>query len=105
MHADGACNRAGLHHSEPPKGSLMNKRARVQFILVAAAAPWTLLAANAQAQETLRIGVNGVMSGEAASWGLVNKYCAETTADLVNAKGGIDIGGKKYRIEIVALDD
>ena len=59
----------------------------------------------AQAQDVLKIGVNGVMSGEAASWGLVNKYCAETTADLYNAKGGVEIGGKKYKIEIVALDD
>src|SRR2546427_6380652 len=48
---------------------------------------------------------SGVMSGEAASWGLVNKYCAETTADMYNAKGGVDIGGKKYKIEILALDD
>lgn len=64
-----------------------------------------LLAGAAHAQEVLKIGVNGVMSGEAASWGLVNKYCAETTADLYNAKGGVEIGGKKYKLEIVALDD
>jgi branched-chain amino acid transport system substrate-binding protein len=83
----------------------MNKRHHLRFTLIALAAPWALLAAPAQAQEVLKIGVNGVMSGEAASWGLVNKYCAETTADLYNAKGGVDIGGKKYKLEIVALDD
>jgi branched-chain amino acid transport system substrate-binding protein len=60
---------------------------------------------NAHAQDILKIGVNGVMSGEAASWGLVNKYCAETTANMYNAKGGVDIGGKKYKLEIVSLDD
>jgi len=83
----------------------MNKRTRLHLALLAAAVPWSLVGAGAQAQEVLRIGVNGVMSGEAASWGLVNKYCAETTADMFNAKGGVDIGGKKYRLEIVALDD
>lgn len=57
------------------------------------------------AQPVLKIGVNGVMSGPAASWGLVNKYSAETTAAMINAKGGWDIGGTKYKIEIVALDD
>jgi branched-chain amino acid transport system substrate-binding protein len=36
------------------------------------------------AQEVLKIGVLGVMSGLAASWGLVNKYCAETSAQLYN---------------------
>jgi len=56
-------------------------------------------------EAVLKIGVDGVMSGAAASWGLVNKYCAETTADMYNAKGGIDIGGKKYKIQVVALDD
>jgi len=83
----------------------MNKRTRLRLALVAAAVPWALLGASVQAQEVLKIGVNGVMSGEAASWGLVNKYCAETTADMYNAKGGVDIGGKKYKIEILALDD
>lgn len=82
----------------------MNKRSMIRAGLLAALSPWLMLGA-AHAQETLKIGVNGVMSGEAASWGLVNKFCAETTADMYNAKGGVDIGGKKYKIEVVALDD
>jgi branched-chain amino acid transport system substrate-binding protein len=57
------------------------------------------------AQDVLKIGVLGVMSGPAASWGLVNKYCAQTSAELYNEQGGFEIGGKKYKIEIVAIDD
>jgi branched-chain amino acid transport system substrate-binding protein len=83
----------------------MNQRNRLRLTLVALSMPWALLHTSAQAQEVLKIGVNGVMSGEAASWGLVNKYCAETTADMYNAKGGVEIGGKKYKIQISALDD
>ena len=41
-----------------------------------------LAAAPTAAAETLTIGVLGVMSGPAASWGLVNKYCAEVTAKM-----------------------
>jgi branched-chain amino acid transport system substrate-binding protein len=59
----------------------------------------------AAAESVLKIGVLGVMSGPAASWGLTNKYCAEATANMYNAKGGVDIGGEKYKIEIVAVDD
>jgi branched-chain amino acid transport system substrate-binding protein len=59
----------------------------------------------AYADTVLKIGVLGVMSGPAASWGLVNKYCAETSALMWNAKGGVDIGGEKYKIEIVSIDD
>lgn len=56
-------------------------------------------------QPVLRIGVNGVMSGPAASWGLVNQYSAETTAAMINAEGGWQIGDQQYLIEIVTLDD
>src|ERR687883_339656 len=59
----------------------------------------------ARAENVLKVGVLGVMSGPAASWGLVNKYCAQTTAKLYNEKGGVDIGGAKYKIEIVPIDD
>lgn len=57
------------------------------------------------ADKTLKIGVLGVMSGPAASWGLVNRYCAETTANMINEGGGIEIGGETYDIEIVSIDD
>ena len=45
-----------------------------------AALALVLAAGPAQAAGTLKIGVLGVMSGPAASWGLVNRYCAEVTA-------------------------
>jgi branched-chain amino acid transport system substrate-binding protein len=52
----------------------------------------------AAAEGVLKVGVLGVMSGPAASWGLTNRYCAEATANMYNAKGGVDIGGEKYKI-------
>jgi branched-chain amino acid transport system substrate-binding protein len=64
-------------------------------------APGAAFAAN----KTLKIGVLGVMSGPAASWGLVNRYCAEARAKMINAAGGVEIGGEKYDIEIVSIDD
>lgn len=60
---------------------------------------------SAAAEGVLKIGVLGVMSGPAASWGLTNKYCAEATANMYNAQGGVEIDGEKYKIEIVAVDD
>jgi branched-chain amino acid transport system substrate-binding protein len=63
------------------------------------------LAGPAGAENVLKIGVLGVMSGPAASWGLVNKYCAEATAQMYNDQGGVDIGGDKYKIQIVSIDD
>jgi ABC-type branched-subunit amino acid transport system substrate-binding protein len=54
---------------------------------------------------TLRVGVLGVMSGPAAPWGLVNRQCAEITAEMYNDGGGIDIGGERFKIEVVCIDD
>src|SRR5918993_4142466 len=61
--------------------------------------------AAATGAKVLKIGVLGVMRGPAASWGLVNRYCAETTAEMHNEQGGVEIGGERYRIEIVSMDD
>jgi branched-chain amino acid transport system substrate-binding protein len=55
--------------------------------------------------ETLKVGVLGVMSGPAASWGLVNRYSAEARAKMINEAGGFQIGDKTYDIEIVSIDD
>jgi branched-chain amino acid transport system substrate-binding protein len=64
------------------------------------------LPGGAQAQEkVLKIGQLGVMSGPAASWGLVNRYTAEAQAQMINEEGGVEIGGETYRIEIVSVDD
>ena len=76
------------------------------FLTVGAAALGLAVPVNhVKADDVLKIGVLGVMSGPAASWGLVNKYCAETTAAMYNDAGGVDIGGKKYKIQIVSIDD
>lgn len=56
-------------------------------------------------QKTLTIGQIGVMSGPAASWGSVNRYCALATAEMKNEAGGVKIGPDTYRIEIASVDD
>ena len=54
---------------------------------------------------TIKIGVLGVMSGPAASWGLVNRYCTEVTAKMYNDMGGFEIDGENYMIEVISIDD
>ncbi|WP_282605299.1 ABC transporter substrate-binding protein [Pelagibius sp. Alg239-R121] len=79
----------------------MTAIAAVSALALTAGSGFSAMAANKE----LKIGVLGVMSGPAASWGLVNRYCAETTANMINAAGGIDIGGETYDIKIVSIDD
>ena len=63
-----------------------------------------VLAAPAFAQEVVKIGYSGPLSGGAALYG---KNCLDgmqMAASEINA-AGLEVGGKKYKIEIVALDD
>ena len=87
---------------------VMSKRAWLKISLGAVALgvlSFSLSPPTMAATKTLKIGVLGVMSGAAASWGLVNRYCAETSAKMINDKGGFPIGDDKYMIEIISIDD
>ncbi|CAN5304202.1 ABC transporter substrate-binding protein [soil metagenome] len=57
------------------------------------------------AQETLKIGAVVTLSGAGAAWGQAMKNAAEVAADKVNATGGLEVGGKKYKVVVVPYDD
>src|SRR3954462_2559169 len=63
------------------------------------------LAGGASAQETVNIGYTGPLSGGAALYGKNTLVGLEMAAKEINDAGGFDVGGKKYKFNIVALDD
>ncbi|MDP8918276.1 MAG: ABC transporter substrate-binding protein [Pseudomonadota bacterium] len=76
--------------------------------LVQAASAITLAAtvtSVASAQETVNIGYTGPLSGGAALYGKNTLVGLEMAAKEINDAGGFDVGGKKYKFNIVALDD
>lgn len=82
------------------------RRARAGGDRPARARPPRIAALSApSADPVLKIGVLGTMSGPAAPWGLVSKHCAEATAEMYNEAGGVEIGGERYRVQIVSVDD
>jgi branched-chain amino acid transport system substrate-binding protein len=62
-------------------------------------------ASPASPPEILKIGLIMPLSGGGAPWGLAIRAGAEMYADDINSSGGIDVGGKKYTVKIVAEDD
>ncbi|MFC3338858.1 ABC transporter substrate-binding protein [Paracandidimonas soli] len=60
-----------------------------------------------QAQETgdLKIGALVTLSGAGAAWGQGMKNAAELAALQVNKDGGLEVGGKRYKVSVVAYDD
>lgn len=56
-------------------------------------------------EKILKIGVVGAMSGPYGLWGLVSKHAAQATASMYNDRGGVEIDGEFYRIQVIAVDD
>jgi branched-chain amino acid transport system substrate-binding protein len=75
----------------------------IQFGAIAAAA--ALAAGAAGAQEVVKIGHVGPVSGAQAHYGKDNENGARMAVDDLNAKGGVMIGSKKVKFELVAEDD
>lgn len=72
---------------------------------VAAAALVSVIGLAAQAEETLKIGVIAPLTGAGAAWGTAAKVAAEIVGDAANAQGGLDVGGTKHMVEVIAYDD
>ena len=60
---------------------------------------------HAATADTLKIGVLATLSGAGTAWGMSMQGAAELAAEDVNSKGGLEVGGKKYTIEVVSYDD
>ncbi|HSB06118.1 MAG TPA: amino acid ABC transporter substrate-binding protein [Thermodesulfobacteriota bacterium] len=80
----------------------------VIFVLIAFVITVFTFAGSGQAQEKrdfFKVGVVTSLSGELAFGGSVTKRGYDLWEDAVNAQGGIDIGGKKYKVKLVYADD
>ena len=82
----------------------MTFNSSLKQIALAVAATATLAGAPALAQEVVKIGYSGPLSGGAALYGKNVLDGMQMAAGEVNA-AGFEVAGKKYKLEIVALDD
>src|SRR5258708_22855430 len=56
------------------------------------------------AADVIKFGISTPLSGPAAPWGIPHKQATEMIFEEINAQGGLDVGGKKYKLEVVAYD-
>ena len=64
-----------------------------------------LVAGQTFAADTLKLAITGPFSGGSAPMGTSMRDGAKLAIGEINAAGGIDVGGKKMKIEIVERDD
>ncbi|MFI5399787.1 MAG: ABC transporter substrate-binding protein [SAR324 cluster bacterium] len=55
--------------------------------------------------ETLKIGVVSALSGPGSEWGLAQDGGIKIAALEANEKGGLKVGDKTYKIEVISYDD
>jgi len=58
-----------------------------------------------QAQETLKIGGVGPLSGGGTAWGLAAQRGMEIAIEEINAAGGVKAEAKTYKLQLVMYDD
>jgi len=78
------------------KGTLITLMSVIGFVWAAAVTAQT---------DTLKIGVVSALSGPGSEWGLAQDGSAKIVAMEVNAKGGLKVGNKTYKIEVISYDD
>jgi branched-chain amino acid transport system substrate-binding protein len=79
-------------------------KASFKQLSTAVAVGLALASGSAMAQDVVKIGFSGPLSGGAALYGKNVLDGMTMAANEINAEG-LTIGGKKYKLEIVALDD
>jgi len=55
--------------------------------------------------DTIKIGINAPLTGDIPKVGEGTKYSAEMWLEDINAAGGLDVGGKKYDVELIIEDN
>lgn len=74
-------------------------------IAVLAAALACIAPHPSRAQEELKIGGIGPLSGGGTAWGLALNRGSQMAVDEINAGGGLKVGDKTYKLKLVMLDD
>ena len=75
------------------------------FLKVALLSTACALSSYSASAQTLKLGVLATLSGAGTAWGVAMQGAAELAAEDVNSKGGLEVAGKKYKVEVVAYDD
>ena len=77
---------------------------RLSLALSVAAIGWAAQAQTASADDVIRFGAPLPLTGPLAPEGIKQQQGYDLWAEQANKAGGISVGGKKYKVEIVYAD-
>jgi branched-chain amino acid transport system substrate-binding protein len=74
-------------------------------IIICIAVVMAFYACGPKGPETIKIGINAPITGDIPKVGEGTKYAAEMWLEDINAAGGLQVGDKKYKVELVIEDN
>ena len=97
---------ADLREHLRQKGMSMKAKAeRIKLFVIIGTLVSALIAAPAVAQDVVKIGAIYSLTGPAAGVAILQKNATELAVKEVNDTGGINVAGKKMKLEVVFGDD
>lgn len=82
----------------------MKRQALLAATLCAVACCFILPSCRSERKTPIKVGINAPITGDIPKVGEGTKYTAELWQEEVNKDGGIEVGGKKYPVELVIED-
>ncbi len=83
----------------------MNKKLFTVSIILCFVAGLVLFACGPKEPESIKIGINAPLTGDIPKVGEGTKFAAQMWLQDINAAGGIQVGDKKYKVELVIEDN
>ena len=83
----------------------MNKRYLLLILSLILVGTFLISACSQAAQPAIVIGVNAPLTGDIPKVGEGSKFAAEMWLEDINAAGGLEVGGKKYPVELLIEDN
>ena len=83
----------------------MKKGVFLSGVIFCVAVAVAFYACGPKGPETIKIGINAPITGDIPKVGEGTKYAAEMWLEDINAAGGLEVGGKKFKVELVIEDN
>ena len=83
----------------------MKKKLLLTAIFTCVAVSLVFWACGPKAPETIKIGINAPITGDIPKVGEGTKFAAQMWLEDINAAGGLQVGDKKYKVELVIEDN
>ena len=83
----------------------MREKSLAVAIIILILGSLVLFSCNATEPERIKIGINAPLTGDIPKVGEGTKVAAQMWLEDVKAAGGIEVGGKKYKVELIIEDN